>query len=43
MKKYTGWPTKIKKIIKKARGESWISLRKLKKLVKETMSIDILS
>ena len=39
--KYTGWPTKIKKIIKKARGESWISLRKLKKLIKETMGITI--
>lgn len=39
--KYSGWPNKLKKIIKKARGESWISLRKLKKLIKNSMGIDI--
>ena len=39
--KYSGFPTSLKKLIKDIRGNSWVSLRKIKKIIKNTTGIDI--
>lgn len=39
--KYTGFPGNLAKMIRNIRGNSWVSLRKIKKIIKDLIGIDI--
>ena len=39
--KYTGLPSNLKKIIRNIRGNSWVSLRKMKSMIKDLTGIDL--
>lgn len=39
--KYTGFPVNLTKMIRNIRGNSWVSLRKIKKIIKDLIGIDI--